>query len=167
MRDFDGERLIQSLGEERVFEVCAACVSEEMRASLFPVKRILRKCSGFALLVLAGVALTMSLSVRDVMSALRVLGPLAVLVGASGIAGKVREILRTKRLLQGMSESGRRKFCAWQCVIRSAPAKYQDNDITYIPADDADALSPEELSVKYNLLPPISRKAYEVIHKEQ
>ena len=164
VRDFDGEKLIQALGEEKVLSVCAACVSEEMRASLFPAGRILRACSGFGGLVLAGLVMTLTLSLRDVMSALRVIGPMAVFVGVSGIAGKVREILKVRRNLEGMSEDGRLKACAWECVMKSAPKKYEDNDITYILIDEAEKLTPEELAMKHNLLPPIASKAYEVMH---
>ena len=95
VRDFDGERLIQSLGEERVFSVCAACVSSEMRAVLFPAARILKKCAGFGVLILVGLVMSLTLSLNaEMMGAVRILGPLAVLTGISGIIGKIREILR-------------------------------------------------------------------------
>ena len=167
VRDFDGERLIQSLGEERVFSVCSACVSSEMRAVLFPAVRILNRCAGFGVLVLAGLVMTLTLSLKpELMGAVRVLGPLAVLTGISGILGRVREILAQRKILAGLSEDDALRFSAWGCVLKNAPKKYSDNDITYIPVDDAMSLSPEELAVKYGLLPAISRKAYEVIHKE-
>ena len=167
VRDFDGERLIQSLGEERVFSVCSACVSSEMRAVLFPAVRILKGSAGFGVLILAGLVMTLTLSLKpDLMGAIRIIGPLAVLTGISGIFGRAREILAQRKILAGLSENEARKYSAWQCVINHAPKKYNDNDITYIPVDDAMSLSPEELAVKYGLLPAISRKAYEVIHKE-
>ena len=167
VRDFDGERLIQSLGEERVFSVCSACVSSEMRAVLFPAVRILKGSAGFGVLILAGLVMTLTLSLKpDLMGAIRIIGPLAVLTGISGIFGRAREILAQRKILVGLSENEARKYSAWQCVINNAPQKYNDNDITYIPVDDAMSLSPEELAVKYGLLPAISRKAYEVIHKE-
>ncbi|MBQ4431199.1 MAG: hypothetical protein II877_06820 [Synergistaceae bacterium] len=167
VRDFDGERLIQSLGEERVFSVCSACVSSEMRAVLFPAVRILKGSAGFGVLILAGLVMTLTLSLNaELMGAIRIIGPLAVLTGISGIFGRAREILAQRKILAGLSENEARKYSAWQCVINNAPQKYNDNDITYIPVDDAMSLSPDELAVKYGLLPAISRKAYEVIHKE-
>ena len=167
VRDFDGEKLIQSLGEERVFSVCSACVSSEMRAVLFPAVRILKRSAGFGVLILAGLVMTLTLSLNpELMGAIRIIGPLAVLTGISGILGRAREILAQRKILAGLSENEARKYSAWQCVINNAPQKYNDNDITYIPVDDAMSLSPEELAVKYGLLPAISRKAYEVIHKE-
>ena len=167
VRDFDGERLIQSLGEEIVFSVCSACVSSEMRAVLFPAVRILKGSAGFGVLIIAGLVMTLTLSLNaELMGAIRIIGPLAVLTGISGIFGRVREIFSHRKILAGLRENEARKYSAWQCVINNAPKKYNDNDITYIPVDDAMSLSPEELAVKYGLLPAISRKAYEVIHKE-
>lgn len=167
VRGFDGENLIQALGEEKEFNVCAACVSSEMRAVLFPAKKILRECSGFCVLVLAGAAMSAFLSLdSEMMIALRILGPLAVFVGVSGIIAKVRDILKQRKFLSGLSHEEAMKFSAWQCVLKNAPKKYNDNDITYIPVDEVKALSPEELALRYNLLPPISRKACELIHKE-
>ena len=136
-----------------------------MRAVLFPAGRIVRKCAGFFVLFLAGIVLTLTLSLRDVMNALRVLGPLCVFVGVSGTIARVRDALNLRKLLEGMTEPEAMKFCAWQCVLKSAPQKYEDNDITYIPADDAESLSPEELAVKYDLLPPISRKVRSKFHE--
>ena len=138
-----------------------------MRAVLFPAARILKKCAGFVLLVLAGVLLSLTLSLNaEMIGAVRILGPLAVLTGISGIIGKIREILRQRKILAGLSENDALRYSAWQCVLKNAPKKYNDNDITYIPVDDVFSLTPEELAVKYELLPPIARKAYEVICKE-
>ena len=164
VRDFDGERLIQSLGEKRVFSVCAACVSSEMRAVLFPAVRILKGSAGFSVLLLAGLVMSLTLNLNaEMMGAVRMLGPLAVLTGISGIIGKGREILRQRKILAGLSENDALRFSAWECVLNNAPKKYNDNDLTYIPIDDALSLTPEELSAKYELLPPIACKAYEVI----
>lgn len=166
IRDFGGERLVQALGEERIFSVCAACVSEEMRAVFFPAGRIMRKCAGFGVLCLAGIALTLALSFRDIMPALRFIGPLAVFVGISGTASAIRKALSEREEFSGKPEADARRMSAWRCVLASAPKKHGDNDITYIPIDDADSLTPEALAAKYGLLFPIARKAYESIHKE-
>lgn len=159
VRDFGGERIIQALGEEREFSVCAACVSSEMQAVLYPAGRILRKCSGFVVLILAGLGLTLAVSLREVMTALRAIGPLAVFVGVSGTIGKVREVLTRRKFLLGREDAER--LSAWECVLRNAPKKYHDNDITYIPAEDVVGLKPEDLAAKYELLPAIARRAKE------
>ena len=163
VRDFDGEKLIQSLGEERVFSVCAACVSSEMRVSLFPAVRILRECAGFGVLVLVGLVMSLTLSLNpEMMTAIRILGPVGVFTGIAGIVGRVREILSQRKILAGLSENDARRFAAWECVLQNAPKKYGDNDITYIPFDDKTMkMSAAELAEKYNLIPAISRQVHE------
>ncbi len=167
VRDFDGEKLIQSLGEERVYEVCAACVSSEMRAVLFPAVRILMRSAGFGVLMLAGLVMSLTLSVNaELMIPLRVMGPVAVLTGISGIYGKVREILSRKKILAALTEEDARKLSAWQCVINHAPKKYNDNDITYIPVnEETSTMSAKELAEKYILIPAIAVQAQSVVNK--
>ena len=167
VRDFDGERVIQSLGEERVFSVCAACVSSEMRAVLFPAVRILKGSAGFGVLILAGLVMTLTLSLNaDMMGAVRILGPLAVLTGISGIFGRVREILGRRKILAGLSENDARRFSAWQCVLNNAPKKYNENDITYIPVDsETSRMTAKELAEKYTLIPAIAVQAHSTISK--
>ena len=166
VRDFDGEKLIQALGEKKRFEVCTACAQSELRAVLFPAGRIALKCVGFGVLFLAGIALTLALSFRDIMPALRVIGPLAVFVGISGTVSVIRKVFSEREELSGKPEADARRMSAWRCVLASAPKKHGDNDITYIPIDEAGSLTPEALAAKYDLLSPIARKAYESIHKE-
>ena len=60
-----------------------------------------------------------------------------------------------------LNENELRKYLAWKIVIESAPKKYNDNDITYIPFDEYK--NPEELASKYKLLIPIARKVFEVM----
>ena len=158
VRDFGGEKLIQALGDKKEFSVCTACAQSELRAVLFPAGRIARKCAGFVVLVLAGLVMTLTVSLQDVMNALRVLGPLCVFVGMSGIISRVRDMLSRRRLLAGMDGTEALKLSAWQCVLNSAPKKYNDNDITYIPLDEARNLTAEELAGKYGLLPQIARR---------
>lgn len=162
VRDFDGERLIQSLGEERVFSVCSACVSSEMRAVLFPAVRILKSSAGFGVLVFAGLVMSLTLSLNaDMMGAIRIIGPLAVLTGISGIFGKVKEILRQRKILAGLSDDDAMRFSAWECAVKNAPKKYNENDITYIPVnDDTAGLSVKELAEKYVLIPAIAKQAH-------
>ena len=158
VRDFGGEKLIQALGDKKEFSVCTACAQSELRAVLFPAGRIARKCWGFGVLVLAGLVLSLTLSLQDVMNALRVLGPLCVFVGLSGIISETQKVLALRREMLSPGEAEALRASAWRCVLLKAPKKYGDNDITYIPLEDAEGLSPEELAGKYGLLPAISRR---------
>lgn len=166
IRDFSGERLVQAVGESKSYEVCAACVSSEMQAVLYPARRILRGCLGFVLLIAAGLVLSLARRLEGEVWAVRVLGPMAVVVGVIGAVGKVRTVLRERRELEALGREERERVCAWRCLTKNAPHKHGDNDLTYIPVDEACSLSEKELAVQYDLLPPIARKVYELINKE-
>lgn len=161
IRDFDGERVIQALGEFQDYDICTACASEEVQALLLPAKRMLTRCLPFAVLSVMGIALSMLLTFRDIMPALRAIGPMAVAVGIIGIAGKVREILSEREAVSRMSRDDAVRHCAWQLVLRKAPKKFGDNDITYIPvSDETKRMSARELAENYELIPAIANQAH-------
>ena len=170
IRDFDGEKIIQALGEFQDYEICTACALEGVRAFLYPAKLILRKCFAFAVLILAGMILTLTLTVNDSwpllegVFAVKALGPLAVIVGVSGVIGKVRGILRVRESVSKMNHDEAVRYSAYRLVIKNAPKKYQDNDITYIPVSkETQSMSASQLAEEYNLLPAISLKANEML----
>ena len=170
IRDFDGEKIIQALGEFQDYEICTACALEGVRAFLYPAKLILRKCFAFMILILAGMILTLTLTVNDSwpllegVFAVKALGPLAVIVGVSGVIGKVRGILRVRESVSKMNHDEAVRYSAYRLVIKNAPKKYQDNDITYIPVSrETQSMSASQLAEEYNLLPAISLKAHEML----
>ena len=168
IRDFTGERLIQSLGNFRDFEISTACVESEARALLYPGRRIFVKSLPFVALIVVGLALALTLSTMTNIPALKALGFMAMFVGVSGIISTVRKNLATRKTFQAMNQAEREKFSAWQCVLSTAPQKYNDNDLTYIPVDeDTFMLDAKGLANKYNLLPAISQKAFNLIHEEK
>ncbi|MBQ3447968.1 MAG: hypothetical protein IJG37_10035 [Synergistaceae bacterium] len=165
IRDFDGERIIQALGDFREYEICTACASEEVQAVFLPAKRIVMMCLPFVLLTVGGAVLSLLLTFGGFMPAVRALGPVAFVVGMIGTAGKAREILGERETVSKMNRDDAVRYCAWQIVLKNAPKKYNDNDITYIPVSkDTLRMTPSELADKYGLLPPISSKAHELMH---
>ena len=164
VRDFNGERLIQSLGNFQNYKVSTACAEAEARAVLFPLKRILKKCFPFLILFLIGVILIFTLTLQSEIFAVKALGFIAAFVGVSGMISECRKIFEVRKNLKSMTHDEALKFSAWQCMLKTAPKKFNDNDITYIPIDEETLkLKPEELAQKYNLLPAISKKAYNLI----
>ena len=168
IRDFDGEKIIQALGDFQNYEICTACALEGARVFLYPLKLILRKCLAFMILILAGIILSLMLTVNDSFMkeifAVKVIGPLAVIVGLSGILANVREILRVRESDSKMNHDEALHFSAYSLVIKNAPKKYQDNDITYIPVSkETQSMSPSQLADKYNLLSAVAVKAHELI----
>lgn len=168
VRDFGGERLIQSLGKSGDHEVSAACTRSELRAALFPMRRILKKCLPFLIVLVIGIVLCLTLTLRDEMFALRALGPVAVFCGAAGMFSETKKILEKRNAIRGMDSERALEYSAWQCFLRDAPKKYEDNDITYIPIDgETLKLDVDGLALEYNLLPAISRQAFEAIHHKE
>lgn len=172
IRDFDGEKIIQALGEFQNYEICTACALEGARVFLYPAKLLLRKCFAFFMLILAGIILSLMLTVNDSFMkeifAVKVIGPLAVIVGLSGIFANVREILRVRKSVSKMNHDEALHFSAYRLIIKNAPKKYQDNDITYIPVSkETQRMSPSELAEKYNLLSAIALKAHKLIEEEK
>lgn len=168
IRDFGGERLIQALGNFRDFEISTACVESEARALLYPGRRIFVKSLPFVALIIIGIILVLTLSVKSEIPALKALGFMAIFVGLSGIISEVRKNLATRKTFQAMTPDERLKYSTWQCVLKIAPKKYNDNDLTYIPVDDdTKKLSVKELGEKYNLLPAIADKASKLLRGEE
>ena len=166
IRDFNGERIIQALGDFRNYEICTACASEEVQAFLFPAKRLMAKCLPFVSLAVVGLVLTMALTLRDVMAALRALGPLAVLVGVSGVVSESRKVLRERDVLREMGRDDALERSAYNLMLKDAPRKYNDNDITYIPVNAKTlGMTAGELAGEYGLLPAVSRKAHTLMHE--
>ena len=165
IRDFGGERLVQSLGNFKDFEVSAACAESEARAVLFPVKRIFIKSLPFMILLLIGLGLSLTISLNDnLITAIRAIGPLAIFCGVSGIISVTKKILEQKKFLSSIPFEQALEISAWQYALMKAPKKFNDNDLTYIPINDATLkLTAKELAEKYNLLPAISEKAFNII----
>ena len=165
VRDFGGERLIQALGEIGDYEVSVARARSELRAALFPAREIARKGLPFLLLLIVGAALCLTLTPRDTMFAFRALGPIALFCGAAGMVSETGRLLKERTRVRAMDLNTALRDSAWRRFLRDAPKKHEDNDITYIPIDgETLGLTPKGLELKYNLLPAISRQAFEVIH---
>ena len=164
VRDFNGERLIQSVGNFQDYEISTACAESEVQAVLFPLKRILIKCIPFLILMLIGIIFI--LTIKSEIFAIKALGFIAFFVGLSGIISECRKIFEARKILKSMKPDEALKFSAWQCMLKNAPKKFNDNDLTYIPIDEETLkLTPQKLAKKYNLLPAISKKVFETLHK--
>ena len=166
IRDFNGERIIQALGEFKNYEICTACALKGARAFLYPSGLILRKCFAFVMLAIAGVILSLAITFGESwpelegVFAVKALGPIAVIAGLSGVIGRAREILRTRDEVRRMSHDEALRYSAYAILLENALKKYNDNDITYIPINkETLSMTPSQLAGKYDLLPAISLKA--------
>ena len=168
VRDFTGEKIIQALGDIKYLSVSSACVDSEMQAVIFPVRRILVKALPFMIIFFAGLILTFMITLyNNYPMAFRIIGPAGLFCGSAGMFESVRKILSERKILLSLTQDEALNKIAFKCAVKSAPAKYNDNDLSYIPVDEIKSVkSPEELAEKYNLLPAISRKAFELINRK-
>ena len=127
VRDFNGERLIQSLGNFQDYEISMACAEREVQAILFPLKRILMRCIPFLILMLIGTSLILTLTIQSEIFAIKALGFIAVFAGVSGIISECRKTFEARKNLKSMKPDEALKFCAWQCMLKTAPKKFNFN----------------------------------------
>ncbi|MBQ7197556.1 MAG: hypothetical protein IJS40_09135 [Synergistaceae bacterium] len=165
IRDFNGERIIQALGEFKNFEIETACAKSELQAILYPFKRILRKIFPYFILLVVGIIFSLTLAKKfDDIIVVKALGIIAAFCGVSGIFSETKKILTQRKNFLSMSPDEALKNSAWQCALKIAPKKFGDNDLTYIPVnDEVKNLSAEAIAEKYNLLEAISKKAFELL----
>lgn len=160
VRDFTGEKRVQALGDFRDWTVCQSCAERWLEESLSPGKRLFKACLPFALVLVAGILLT--ILVRSDIRALGLLGPAAIFCGLAGVISSAKRILAQQKELQALSKEEALKRAAWECLLAAAPKKNEDNDLTYIPVDDkTKALDKKELVLRYDLLPAIAGQALE------
>ena len=168
IRDFSGEKIVQALGEFRNFEIETARAKSELRAVLYPFKKILRKTFPYFILFIAGIIFSLTLADKFDAFAVKALGIIAAFCGVSGIISETRKILIQRKNFLSMNSDEALENSAWQCVLKIAPKKFGDNDLTYIPVNEGTKnLSVHELAEKYNLLEAISKKAFDLIRQQK
>lgn len=166
VRDFTGEKRVQALGEFRDWTVCGDCAVRWLEESLAPGKRLFKACLPFAIVLVAGVLLTVL--VRSDIRALGLLGPAAIFCGLAGGISSARRILARQKELLALPREEALKRAAWECLLAAAPKKNEDNDLTYIPVDgETRALDKKGLCLRYDLLPAIAAQALERMAKER
>ena len=101
------------------------------------------------------------------MTQLSWLGCAAMLCGILGIGSVVTDARKRRAEYEGYTADRAIREAAWEAVVKNAPKKNGDEDLSYIP------VTPETLSMKngdlmilYDLLPEIAVQAYTKIRAE-
>ena len=91
----------------------------------------------------------------------------AMLCGILGIGSVVTDARKRRAEYEGYTADRAIREAAWEAVVKNAPKKNGDEDLSYIP------VTPETLSMKngdlmimYKLLPEIAVEAWKRIHQE-
>lgn len=166
LREMDGERKIQALGAIREAAVCKDCARRRLQE-----KMDIAGTAGKGLLLYGGILLAGLLAAvlcRESFPPAGLTGLAAVVCGALGIYQTLGNALRHKKEAESLPEAEALRDAAWEVFLSSAPRKYADSDLTYIP------ITPETLSMKngdlmivYDLLPELAVKAYDLMHQDQ
>ncbi len=164
VRDLNGHKRVQALGNFEEYEVCADCAREKYREAISD-KALYRGLLPYALLFIGGLFLTpLFWNGEGVFRLLGLSMLLAALMGAFGVS---RSLGEKKRKLVCLEEAEALSQCAWECLVEGAPKKDGINDLTYIPVDEATlARKNGDLMILYDLLPEIAIEAHKRIHEE-
>ena len=166
VRDLDREKRVQALGEMRDFGVCAACAERELDGILSYGRPLLRRCLPFAVILLAGAALSVFPPGGDRVFFL--LGLAAVLCGILGIIPSVSQAVKKARVWRTLPREQALSQAAFEAAVRHAPAKDGDTDLTYIPVNDETLRRKNgDLMILYHLLPEIAVQAHKILHENE
>ncbi len=165
VRDLGGEKKVQALGDFTDFGICSSCAEKEL-SSVRDFRAAIRpKLIRFGAVLLAGIILILVFFNRDRVFLL--LGCAAMLCGILGIGSVVTDARKRRAEYEGYTADRAIREAAWEAVVKNAPKKNGDEDLSYIP------VTPETLSMKngdlmilYDLLPEIAVQAYTKIRAE-
>lgn len=163
IRDLNGEKRVQALGDFLERSVCADCARERLEQFLRPGRRLDRKLRPFLAALAFGLTVTAVCWTGE--PVLRLLGGAAIFCGAVGSASVLRAAGREKKAYASLPPEEALRRAAWACLLETAPKKAGENDLTYIPVNpETLALKNGDLAVVYDLLPEVARQAWNRLH---
>lgn len=163
IRDLDGEKWVQALGEFREFAVCGSCAKAFLERALQPGISLGKKLLPYLAVLVFGAAVTAVCRTGEF--TLRLLGAAGMICGAVGTVSVLRDTAREKARYAALPLEEALRTAAWACLIETVPKKAGENDLTYIPANQ-ETLSLEwgKLSSAYDLLPAVAEQAWNRLH---
>lgn len=160
VRDMDGEKWVQALGELREFAVCSSCAGAFLERVLRPGTVLGKKLLPFLAVLVFG--LTVSAVCLTGELALRMPGAAGILCGAAGICSTLQSAGRQKKAYAALPSEEALRRAAWDCLMETIPKKSGENDLTYIPVNSETlSLDIRDLSIAYDLLPAVAKQAWD------
>lgn len=161
IRDWNGERRVQAIGEFLDFYVCAACADYHLY-SVLKLKKHFKKVIAFAAVLVIGI---LGIMFRSWPTEFRMPFYAAVICGAVGIFSTLHTALAQRNSFAALPFETALKQSAWECVLEKAPRKCGDNDVTYIPVNETTlSATTASLATEYDLLPANAKRAFEMLH---
>ena len=163
VRDLKGESRVQALGECREFSICQACAAAALEAVRHPAQRLVKPRIAFGGIFLLGLALC--LLFWSTQGALRLMGLAALVCGGFGLYSTQQSAKKQQQAYASLSEEAALQQAAWETLLRAAPQKVDDADLTYLPINEQTlAMKNGDLMVAFSLLPAVAAKAHTLLH---
>lgn len=163
VRDLDGEKRVQALGDFQEYAVCRACAQARLDRALRPGRYLGRRLAPFLVVLAFGLAVTAVCWTGEL--ALRLLGAAGIFCGGAGSVSVLRGAGREKRACAALPREEALRRAAWECLLETAPRKAGDNDLTYIPVNpETLKLKNGDLGIGYDLLPAVAKQAWDRLH---
>lgn len=128
VRDLDGEKRVQALGDFREYAVCCVCAQARLDRALHPERYLVKRLAPFLAVLAFGLAVTAVCWTWE--PALRLLGAAGIFCGGAGIVSVLRGAGREKRACAALLQEEALRRAAWECLLETAPKKAGDNDLT-------------------------------------
>ena len=165
VRDLTGEKRVQALGDFQTFAICESCAVSQVAKAIDVHHAILERGKWFLAVLATCFVLTAVL--WGGAAEPRLLGPAAIVCGALGAGGAVRQSLTTRREYLALPLEQQKERAAWEVLLQAAPKKEGDNDLTYIPVTEkVMTMKNGDLMIEYKLLPAIAVQAWERLHEK-
>ena len=158
IRDLNGERRVQALGNFVEANVCRDCAWRYLTGEGRPAGGVGRTALISLLLAVIGAATLSFTKERP----FQFFGFAALFCAAALLWSKIGSWRRRAAEDAGRTEEERLERAAWSLLVSCLPKKAEDSDLTYIPVtEDLPNRPLEELVKTYDLLPAIAKKVRE------
>ena len=166
VRDLTGEKRVQALGSFQNFAVCEECAENYLANTVNPVRPAAKRCIIYIFLLLLGGVLTGIFAFTN--GALRLMGLAAIICGMLGLISVIHTAMKRRAEYMALPKEKALYLSAWKCMLKAAPKKAGENDLTYIPVDSRTIeMKNGDLAIVYNLLPAVAIKAHQLIHETE
>ena len=158
IRDLNGERRVQAVGNFVEANVCRDCAWRYLTGEGRPAGGVGRTALISLLLAVIGAATLSFTKERP----FQFFGFAALFCAAALLWSKIGSWRRRAAEDAGRTEEERLERAAWSLLVSCLPKKAEDSDLTYIPVtEDLPNRPLEELVKTYDLLPAIAKKVRE------
>ena len=154
---------IQGLGEKVELCICDACAKEKV-AELSDYKQRMKK----ALLPFAGFIAAGGLMFFLPFKVTNFPGMFLAGIGVLDLFTTYTETKKTVENLQTFDQDTLLHIGAYRLAEEELPKKYGDNDLTYVPLDEATyKMEAKHLAIAFKLLPEIALQLHEMLHPNE